>query len=78
VADFTAESRGLYLDAAPALRWPRMVTYVATTEDNDFPLDLRRRYAAELGATPTTLPTGHLPMLQDPAGLAALIGPSPG
>jgi pimeloyl-ACP methyl ester carboxylesterase len=78
VADFTAESRGLYLDAAPARRWPRVVAYVATTEDTDFPLDLQRRYAVELGATPTTLPTGHLAMLQDPAGLAALIGPRPG
>lgn len=38
----------------------------------------QRRYAAELGATPMTLPTGHLAMLQDPAGLAALIGHRPG
>lgn len=40
VADFRAESRGLYLDAAPARRWPRGVTYVATTEDTEFPVGL--------------------------------------
>ncbi len=75
VADFTPESRHLYLDPAPARRWPTDVSYVATTRDAEFPLDLQRRYAAELGATPTTLPTGHLPMLQDPAALATLIRP---
>lgn len=73
VADFTPESRRLYLDPAPARRWPTEVSYVATTSDAEFPLDLQQGYAAELGATPTTLPTGHLPMLQDPDALASLI-----
>ena len=75
VADFTPEARRLYLDPAPPCRWPTEVSYVATTRDPEFPLDLQQRYAAELGATPTTLDTGHLPMLADPAALAALIVP---
>lgn len=78
VADFAPESRRLYLDPTPARTWPPAVTYVATAADTDFSLALQHRYAAELGAVPTTLPTGHLPMLQDPAGLAALLGAPPG
>jgi pimeloyl-ACP methyl ester carboxylesterase len=73
VAGFEPESKRLYLDRAPAHAWPGDVTYVQTTEDREFPVALQDRYAALLGATVRPIPTGHLPMLQDPARLATLI-----
>ena len=73
VAEFEPESRRLYLDRAPAHTWPGDVAYVQTTEDREFPAALQERYAARLGAAVRPLPTGHLAMLQDPGGLAALL-----
>ena len=73
VADFAPESKRLYVDPAPAHTWPVDVAYVQTTEDREFPAAVQERYAAVLGAAVRPIPTGHLPMLQDPGRLAELI-----
>ncbi len=72
VADFAPESKALYRDRVPGRTFPA-ATYVLTGQDREFPAALQERYAVRLGAAVTRLETGHLPMLQDPAGLATLI-----
>ena len=64
----TPAPRWLYRDGAPQHRFPARRGYLFTSEDREMPPRLQEASARELGATWTrTLPTGHLPMLQDPA-----------
>lgn len=86
VTDFAPESQALYRDRVGRVSFPPTRGYLRTSDDPDFPLPLQDRYAAQLGAERVeTLPTGHLPMLADPAGtaralerLVATDRPSPG
>lgn len=72
VGGFSPEGRRVYLDRTPPRTWPE-ASYVVTTRDDQFPTTQQERYAAELGATTVRLDTGHLPMLERPAELAALL-----
>lgn len=74
VADFAPESQELYRDPVGRVTYPPLRGYLRTGDDPDFPLDLQDRSAATLGAERVeTLPTGHVPMLADPAGTAAAL-----
>lgn len=76
VAEFTPESRALFVTPAPPAPagWAGRRGYVRTTADRDVPAALQDRSAAALGATyERELATGHLPMLSDPAGLGAAV-----
>lgn len=73
VADFAPESRALYTDAVSARSFPAGSAYLVTKEDREFAPALQRRFAAELGGAVETLPTAHLPMLEDPAETAKRI-----
>jgi pimeloyl-ACP methyl ester carboxylesterase len=66
VADFAPESRALFTDAVSARSFPARSAYFVTEHDREFPAALQRRFAAELGGNVETLPTAHLPMLEDP------------
>ncbi|KRF36343.1 alpha/beta fold hydrolase [Nocardioides sp. Soil805] len=72
VEGFAPEGRRVYLDRTPPRTWPQ-ASYVVTTGDDQFPTAQQERYAAELGATTVRVATGHLPMLERPAALAALL-----
>lgn len=74
VADFTPESARLYLDKADNRPWTGRRGYLLTAQDRELPLNLQRRFAHRLGADwVDQIATGHLPMLQDPAGTAAAV-----
>lgn len=73
VNDFDPESRRLYTDRVGlGLTWPRNTAYLLTTED-DLMVPLQERFANDLGAKPTRLATGHLPMLTHPDEVARLV-----
>lgn len=75
VADFVPESRALYRARTAAGSWSGWRGYLVTTQDPELPVALQLRCAQHLGAAWTAeLPTGHLPMLEDPAAVAAVIG----
>jgi len=69
---FAPEGRRVYFDRTPPRTWP-VASYVVTTSDDQFSTAQQETYAAELGATTVRLATGHLPMLERPAELAALL-----
>ncbi|WP_194813784.1 alpha/beta fold hydrolase [Nocardia sp. XZ_19_385] len=74
VSDFDPESQSLYRDRVAPRRFPARTGYVVASADPEFPAALQRKYATELGAEfRRELPTGHLPMVQDPAALAQII-----
>lgn len=73
VADFAPESRRLYRDPTPAREFPAASAYVLTTADTQFSPTLQEAYAARLGGRVERLDTAHLPMLEDPAALAAIL-----
>jgi pimeloyl-ACP methyl ester carboxylesterase len=74
VADFAPESQELYRDPVARVAYPPRAGYLRTDDDRDMPAALQDRYAETLGAERRErLPTGHLPMLQDPEGTAAAI-----
>lgn len=73
VADFAPESRALYTDAVSARSFPARSAYLVTEDDTELPPALQRRFAAELGGDVETLPTAHLPMLENPAETAKRI-----
>jgi pimeloyl-ACP methyl ester carboxylesterase len=71
VAEFTTESRGLYLNKAATPSWPARRGYVATTRDRELPLSLQERFAQQLDANwMDKIDAGHLPMVQNPKSLA--------
>jgi hypothetical protein len=74
VADFTPEAVRLYLDVTSARELPVARGYLMTTEDRQVSSAVQRRSAQTLDAGWTEqLPTGHLPMLADPAGVARAV-----
>jgi pimeloyl-ACP methyl ester carboxylesterase len=75
VADFVPESQELYRDAVGRVAYPPARGYLRTSDDPQMPLALQDRSAATLGAGQIeTLPTGHVPMLADPDGVAGALG----
>lgn len=70
VASFTPESQQLFRDGLVPLRAVVSRGYVLTTDDVEVPLARQRECADRLEASHRVeLATGHLPMLQDPAGV---------
>ncbi|MEU1430857.1 alpha/beta hydrolase [Nocardia sp. NPDC005746] len=75
VSQFEPESQHLYRDGVSARTFPARRGYVVTSSDRVIPAADQRRHATELGAEfRSELSTGHLPMLQDPASLARIVG----
>ncbi|MEW2444511.1 alpha/beta fold hydrolase [Micromonospora marina] len=71
VADFDPESVRLYRDPAPARQLPAARAYLFTRNDKEFTAAIQRQSAETLEATTTEeLPTGHLPMIEDPAAVS--------
>ena len=74
VEAFTPAPRWLYRDRAPQRRFPPRRGYLFTDQDREIPRRLQETYAAALDPTWSHhLPTGHLPMLQDPAGFGRAV-----
>ena len=74
VEGFAPESQALYRDPIGSAAYPDVRGYLQTTDDPELPMALQESYARNLGAgTTESLPTGHLPMLADPAGTAMAI-----
>ncbi|MFT3889877.1 MAG: alpha/beta hydrolase [Arachnia sp.] len=71
IDEFTPEPLGFYRDRVGEVPWNCPRGYLSTTGDKELPPALQRTFAQRLGATwAASLPTGHLPMLQDPVGVA--------
>jgi pimeloyl-ACP methyl ester carboxylesterase len=67
VADFDPEPVRLYHDATSPRQLPAVTAYLHTSEDKEITAATQRRSAEALHAAWTQeIPTGHLPMLQDP------------
>ncbi|MFE7796376.1 alpha/beta fold hydrolase [Nocardia sp. NPDC057440] len=74
VAEFEPESQRLYRDGVSPRTLPARSGYVTTSADQEFPAEWQRKYAAELASEfRRELPTGHLPMLEDPASVTQLL-----
>lgn len=74
VDEFDPESVRLYRDRTSARELPTVRGYLLTTADGEVDAATQRRSAATLGATWTEeLPTGHLPMLEDPHGVSRVV-----
>lgn len=74
VADFAPESQAYYRDRIGERRGNFGRGYVTTTRDRQLSPALQRRFATRLGASwRSELPTGHLPMVEDPEALSAVI-----
>jgi pimeloyl-ACP methyl ester carboxylesterase len=70
VADFDPESVRLYRDRTTARDLPAVRAYLHTTQDQEFTPEMQRGFAEALQVDWTEeVPTGHLPMLQDPAAV---------
>jgi pimeloyl-ACP methyl ester carboxylesterase len=77
VDEFRPESPRLYRDRVSDRRMPPDRLSVRTTQDTQLSPAQQDRYAAVLGGARASLRTGHLPMLQNPDGLARLIATVP-
>lgn len=74
VEGYVAESRRLYTDRAAAGAPDVSTLYVETTDDPAFGPSVQERMIENLAADATeALATGHMPMLGDPSGLAAVL-----
>ncbi len=74
IADFAPESQGFYRDRIGAQPWSGRRGYLATSRDRELPAALQQRFATRLDASwRQELGTGHLPMLENPEGLATAI-----
>ena len=74
ISDFTPEPQAYYRDHLSQGTWRAPRGYVMSTADRELPPALQKRFAANLGGDWThELTTGHLPMLEDPSGLADAI-----
>ncbi|MBO0855937.1 MAG: alpha/beta hydrolase [Nocardia sp.] len=74
VTEFDPESPHLYRDPVAAPTFPARRGYLLTTEDRLVSADRQRGHADSLGAEfRPELPTGHLPMLQDPAAVSDIV-----
>jgi pimeloyl-ACP methyl ester carboxylesterase len=68
VTDFEPEAIRLYRDPTPARDLPAARAYVRGTADNEISPAVQRASARTLQASwIEEMPTGHLPMLQEPA-----------
>lgn len=70
VADIAAEPDTTFRMPVPAPPTGIPSLYLATARDREFPPARQRVFAQNLGAPVDVLPTGHLPMLEQPAALA--------
>lgn len=71
VADFTPEPQSYYRGRTSERPIGGRRAYLVTTADKEMPTALQRSFAARLGAPEVReLATGHLPMLEDPVGVA--------
>lgn len=77
VADLVPESQRYFRDRVAPWTAPADSLYVPAERDEELPLPLQRRFAALLTGTASPLPTGHLPMLEDPSAVVAAIGSLP-
>lgn len=74
MSEFAAESPGLYRDRVSGGTWSGQTGYVVTAVDLEVPRRRQRVFASRLAPRwERTLDTGHLPMLDDPDGLAGAI-----
>lgn len=74
VARFAPESKRLFRAGVPQLPESVHRGYLFTTEDAEVPSKMQRQFAARLGATHSVeLPTGHLPMLEDPVAFSRVV-----
>jgi len=74
VSEFTPESVGLYTDKCGSHVWDGPRGFVLTTDDEELPPGLQRRFAERLGGQwAVELRAGHLPMLQDPVATATAV-----
>lgn len=72
--EFDPESQALYRTPVSSRRVPALRGYIETTNDRELSHTLQQRFARTLDAQRTaTLPTGHLPMLEDPPATLAAI-----
>ncbi|NQX11676.1 alpha/beta hydrolase [Microbacteriaceae bacterium VKM Ac-2855] len=72
VADFVPEPLALYRRSAGSAPLPARSRYIVTTDDPDTPRNRQEVFAKGFAST-REIATAHVPMLQDPAGLVALI-----
>lgn len=77
VADLVTESQRYFRDLVGPWAAPAQSRYVPAERDEELPLPMQRRFGALLTETATPLPTGHLPMLEDPGAVASAIGSLP-
>jgi pimeloyl-ACP methyl ester carboxylesterase len=74
VAEFATESRALFTDRVQPRPSQPPFGYVTTTADRELTPARQRRFADTVNAAwRQDLPTGHLPMLADPAAVAGMI-----
>jgi pimeloyl-ACP methyl ester carboxylesterase len=74
VTDFSPEARRLFVAPAPTGPLPEHRGYVRTTVDHGVAPAIQSRSARALGGSfERELATGHLPMLEQPAALTAVI-----
>ncbi len=74
VTEFAPESQALYRHRVGPRRVPPSRGYLETTNDKEMSHTLQQRFANNLDARwRATLPTGHLPMLEDASATAAAI-----
>ncbi|MFB7721743.1 alpha/beta fold hydrolase [Nocardia sp. NPDC056100] len=74
IDEFAPESQRLYRDRVSERVLPAARGYLTTLNDREFSVAAQRRYRAVLDpGLHREIPTGHLPMLQDPVLLARTI-----
>lgn len=74
IADFIPEPQSYYRELIGTNAFEGPCGYITTTNDREIPVALQQRFVGNLGATwQYELPTGHLPMLEDPDVLAEAI-----
>lgn len=74
VREFAPESQAVYRDPTAPRSLPASRGYVRTTDDRELPDALQQRFERTLdGSWSRTIASGHLPMLEAPGALAALV-----
>ncbi len=75
VDEFQSDSAELFRSKITRTDQPHRRGYVLTANDPEMTTKLQDRFVTNLAPEwTTTLNTGHLPMLEDPSGLAAAVG----
>lgn len=74
VEEFELDPQQIFRSRIARTGQPERRGYVSTSNDAEMPTKLQRRFIEALAPQwTTTVDTGHLPMLEDPPGLAAAI-----